>query len=323
MGKVIIYGMGQAFDTIMNKSNFIDKVAGIVAIVDKKKAKFITTYCWKNKEIPVFNHIDEVNETFDFIIITSDKFYDEISTELINAGIALDKLICMEKFLHRFAIEGASYKKLQRKGADIGGPSYIFRGIYEKAESCDIINYSPSNIWGELDEIYTLNGRNIGKTIIADATNLHNIDSETYDFVLSSNNLEHIANPIKAVLEWKRILKKEGLLVIAVPDRAFTFDHNRKVTDMLHLISDFEKDITEEDLNHVEEILQLHDLSMDEPAGSFENFKKRCYKNFENRCLHHHVFDETLLIEIANYVEMQILISGIIYCGNHIIILKK
>jgi hypothetical protein len=58
------------------------------------------------------------------------------------------------------------------------------------------------------------------------------------------------------------------------------------------MLEDYECDTQEDDLTHLPEILQLHDLSMDPPAGTAEEFRQRSLNNFENRCLHHHVFRE-------------------------------
>jgi len=54
---------------------------------------------------------------------------------------------------------------------------------------------------------------------IAEATNLGHIASASYDFILSSHTLEHIANPLHALSEWVRVLKEKGLLVLVVPHR--------------------------------------------------------------------------------------------------------
>lgn len=34
-------------------------------------------------------------------------------------------------------------------------------------------------------------------------------------------------------------------------------------------------------------------------------FKERCLDNFNNRCLHHYVYDDNLLIEICNYFKCE------------------
>ena len=52
-----------------------------------------------------------------------------------------------------------------------------------------------------------------------DATFMKGVPDDTYDFVYSSHCLEHISNPFLALLNWCRILKKGGYLIIAVPHR--------------------------------------------------------------------------------------------------------
>ena len=57
------------------------------------------------------------------------------------------------------------------------------------------------------------------------------------------------------------------------------------------------------DLTHLQEILELHDLNMDPGAGSFEEFKERSMNNVENRCLHQHVFDQALAVQLMTYMK--------------------
>jgi hypothetical protein len=40
---------------------------------------------------------------------------------------------------------------------------------------------------------------------------------------------------------------------------------------------------------------------MDLPAGDLGSFTKRSLDNFNNRCLHHYVYNDELLMEICNY----------------------
>jgi len=66
------------------------------------------------------------------------------------------------------------------------------------------------------------------------------IKDKQYDFLLASHALEHIANPFKAIMEWLRILKDNGIILIILPHKDDTFDHKRPVKDLKHLIKDFE-----------------------------------------------------------------------------------
>jgi hypothetical protein len=61
--------------------------------------------------------------------------------------------------------------------------------------------------------------------------------------------------------------------------------------------------VNEDDLSTLPEILLNHDLRLDSAAGNLGNFTKRSLDNFNNRCLHHYVYDDALLMEICNYFE--------------------
>lgn len=203
-----------------------------------------------------------------------------------------------------------------RVGFEIGGPSRIFaRGgllpVYPIAGHLDNCNFSQATIWeGTLKEGVNFRydrRRPLGYQYIREATDLKGIASGVYDFLLSSHTIEHTANPLQALKEWKRILKKNGILVLILPHKDGTFDHRRPVTPLAHLVADFYQGIGEDDLTHLPEILELHDLRKDPPAGSFEEFKTRSQNNLENRSLHHHVFDTELVLRAVDHVGLQIL----------------
>ena len=207
-----------------------------------------------------------------------------------------------------------TYQKLfkRKKGIEIGGPSPYFNNqipIYKKILSCDGVNFSNQTVWeGEIKEgtNYKYLNYNLGHQFICDAIELKHIESNKYDFILSCNNLEHIANPLKAVQEWLRIIKKNGLILLVLPFKESNFDHKRKYTTFDHLLLDYTNNTKEDDLTHLPEILELHDLSLDKEAGDFENFKKRSLENFANRCLHHHVFSAETLTQMFEYFNLKI-----------------
>jgi SAM-dependent methyltransferase len=140
--------------------------------------------------------------------------------------------------------------------------------------------------------------------------------------VISSNCLEHIANPLKALTEWIRIIKPGGLILLVLPDKETNFDHNRPITTLGHLIDDYHRNVGEEDLTHLQEILELHDLPMDPPAGTYEDFKARSLLNLENRALHHHVFNISLLRDICEQIHLRILLSSKIKSDNMVLAIK-
>lgn len=202
-----------------------------------------------------------------------------------------------------------------KSGIEIGGPSPVFsrRGIfpvYPIVQNIDNCNYRATTVWEDRinqGKTYRFDPRKpAGQKHIAEATALTGLPSGAYDFVLSSHMLEHTANPILALSEWKRLLTEDGALVLLLPNKSQTFDHRRPVTTMEHLIADFNAGMTEDDLTHLPEILALHDLKRDPEAGDMAAFKSRSMRNFENRCLHHHVFDKHLAVDLVEYVGLKV-----------------
>lgn len=215
-----------------------------------------------------------------------------------------------------------------KNGLEVGGPSGVFKNggfvpIYKVINELDGCNFSNSTLWeGTIESgrnYYYYEGKS-GTQFILEATDLNNIANEKYDFIISSNCLEHVANPLKAMQEWIRVIKNNGIILLVLPNKKYCFDHRRPTTTFAHILADFQNNTREDDLTHLDEILELHDLAMDKPAGNKEQFRARSLKNFENRALHHHVFSMSLLEEIFNYFGLEILLS---HEGRELIIIGK
>jgi SAM-dependent methyltransferase len=203
-----------------------------------------------------------------------------------------------------------------KTGLEIGGPSSVFARdglfpVYPLVGRLDNCNFSKNTIWeGKLASGLTFQydpAKPPGWQYLSEAVDLGEIETGKYDFVLSSHMLEHTANPIRALFEWNRVVREGGMLFIIVPRPQGTFDHHRPVTPLAHLAEDFERGTEEDDLTHLPEILKLHDLSRDPWAGDLEAFTARSKRNFENRCLHHHVFDVPLVEGMLDYAGLQIM----------------
>ena len=207
--------------------------------------------------------------------------------------------------VHRVAPSSLNYWIRNKVGFEIGGPSphtWGGFGVYDQAAKMDVTNFAVNTLWeqGLKDgSVFQWNHRPKGIQYIRDAVDLSGIPSNHYDFVLASHVIEHIANPFKALLEWIRILRSGGFLMIIAPFKDATFDHKRNIDRIEHLIDDYHSQTMESDLSHLGEILRLHDLSRDLPAGNIDSFRSRSEKNFKNRGLHQHVFDQELLFYLC------------------------
>ena len=200
-----------------------------------------------------------------------------------------------------------------KSGLEIGGPSGVFKEsgpipIYEEIGSLDNCDFSKSTVWAQHAEAFVFSpGKTHGNTFFCEGSALCDLPDSTYDFILSSHNLEHFANPVKALREWQRVLRSNGALILVLPYYRVTFDHRRKLTSVSHMLDDFKQNTQEDDLTHLPEILEKHDLRLDPGAGSKQDFHRRCLENFSNRCIHHHVFDEQNSSELLSKVGFKVL----------------
>jgi SAM-dependent methyltransferase len=86
-------------------------------------------------------------------------------------------------------------------------------------------------------------GRAMKVDIVAFGDNIPLPDG-SQDFVVSSHVLEHFPNPIKALLEWDRLIRAGGIIFMIVPHKERTFDKHQARTSLQHLIEDFLADNT-------------------------------------------------------------------------------
>lgn len=216
---------------------------------------------------------------------------------------------------------------LHRSGLEICGPSRVFGGesiipLYDIAESIDSVNYSHVTMWDNPDLSRLVEFR---RTIISEASDLGCIRSNTYDFCASSNVIEHLSNPLLALLEMKQVVRLGGLVIVIVPHKDITFDHRRSVTSIESLIQVFKSNPPEGDISHLDldEIFRNYDLDLDPPAGDLDSFRKRTLDNKSNRALHQTVFNTQLLLEMFNWAEIKILFIKTSLTLGHILVIGE
>lgn len=198
-------------------------------------------------------------------------------------------------------------------GLEIGGPSPIFeRGgllpLYPLAERIDNCNFAQETIWGSAGEKTRAEfkaGRLPGRHFIAEGSD-PGVSDRAYRFLASSHMLEHSANPLRALSNWRRLVEPGGKLILVLPHRDGTFDQRRPVTTLEHLIRDFEASAGEDDTTHIPEALELHDLSRDAGCDPML-LRERLTRNFEFRSLHHHVFDTRLALAAVTWAGFEVL----------------
>lgn len=196
-----------------------------------------------------------------------------------------------------------------KHGLEIGGPSGFFRvdgqlPVYGRAGSLDNCNFASETMWeGTIATTeFAVEGRTLGRQFIAEATVVDQAaPAPPYDFIISSNCIEHIANPLKAFRAMAALLAPGGALISVLPRKETNFDHRRKTTEFAHLLEDFANDVGEDDPTHKAEFIRNFDISLAHFIPSREAFIEMIENNAHIRYMHHHVFDLGLLREACAF----------------------
>jgi SAM-dependent methyltransferase len=89
--------------------------------------------------------------------------------------------------------------------------------------------------------------------------------SNSLDYVASSHVLEHVANPVAALIEWYRVLRPGGIIYVVVPNRLGTWEYTRKLTGVSHMLADYERGTSAVDPTHIDEFVHEIDWSRYRP----------------------------------------------------------
>lgn len=112
---------------------------------------------------------------------------------------------------------------------------------------------------------------------------LDGINDGSLDFILASHVIEHTRDPIGAIVNAYAKLREGGSLVLVVPDKRRTFDRNRPLTTLEHLISDFHEPSHDRDAAHHHE---FHSVAFRTPE--FE--KTWCWSWETRQPIHYHTW---------------------------------
>lgn len=75
--------------------------------------------------------------------------------------------------------------------------------------------------------------------IVDDGETLASVPDRSQDFVIANHFIEHCEDPIKAIKNMLRVLKDGKYLYLVVPDKRSTFDVNRPLTPLGHLLAHY------------------------------------------------------------------------------------
>jgi len=74
--------------------------------------------------------------------------------------------------------------------------------------------------------------------IIDNGEQLSTVQNDSQDFVIANHFLEHCQDPLATLENLMRVVRPGGMIYMAVPDKRRTFDRDRQITPLEHLIQD-------------------------------------------------------------------------------------
>jgi SAM-dependent methyltransferase len=137
--------------------------------------------------------------------------------------------------------------------------------------------------------------------ILDNGERLATIPDSSLDFVVANHFLEHTEDPVRTLLNVFRVLRPEGVLYLAVPDKRYTFDIDRPVTPFEHLMRDFDEGPHVSRRDHFEEWVRLVDsLPEDEVPRRVEQLLEQDYS------IHYHVWTQREALELLTVVRQRL-----------------
>lgn len=129
------------------------------------------------------------------------------------------------------------------KGLEIGGSAHNAFGL-------DTLNVDYTD---DMDTIFKqgeekLCGEKMKVDVVAPGDELP-FEDESWDFVISSHVIEHFFDPIKALKEWMRVVKKGGYVFIIAPKQHALQGETRNCTKIEELIARHEGRIKKEEVD--------------------------------------------------------------------------
>jgi ubiquinone/menaquinone biosynthesis C-methylase UbiE len=136
--------------------------------------------------------------------------------------------------------------------------------------------------------------------IVSDLESMRGIGDESQDFIIANHVMEHVEDPLKALRSVSRVLRPNGVAFLALPEKRSTFDKDREITTLAHLLRDHEEGPDWSLAGHYEEWVRVVD------GMTGEAHAQKVALMLEQRAnIHFHVWDFAAMMELFTYVERE------------------
>jgi predicted SAM-dependent methyltransferase len=130
--------------------------------------------------------------------------------------------------------------------------------------------------------------------IVDNGERLARVADASQDFLIANHFLEHCQDPIGTLVHFFRVVRDQGILFLTVPDKRYTFDRDRPVTPLRHLLADHQVSPELSKREHVIEFVRLV-LKTADPEEIERQTHHLLATDFS---IHYHVWTQKELMEL-------------------------
>lgn len=230
---------------------------------------------------------DEVKQELEFINMLA-AIKSRLPEKLKIFLVKIRNKIRPFRYLNR---ELLSYHYLKGNGIEVGALHNPLK-VYSRAKVRYVDRYDNEGLSHHYPE--QISHSFVKVDVIDDGETLGTFEADSQDFVIANHFLEHCQNPLLTLSHMHRILKKGGILYLALPDKRYTFDVKRPLTTLDHVLEDYRGGPEASKRQHFEEWVTLVN------NVKHENLAKQEVERLidQDYSIHFHVWTQTEMLEM-------------------------
>ena len=147
-----------------------------------------------------------------------------------------------------------SYQYLRGKGLEIGA---LHKALPTRStvEVRYVDRLSADDLRAQYPELKDL--PIIDPDIVDNGETLETVEDESQDFIIANHFIEHCQDPIATIKNHLKKLRSGGILYYTIPHRDNTFDSNRPLTSVEHVVKDYKEGAEVSHIEHFKEFARL------------------------------------------------------------------